>query len=91
LLALGARNPFAGTAVLSGLLLATLAVMLLLRDDLRRLALRQAGVDAPSWVVPQWGPFALFVACLLAASGTIVWMARALARGAAPLVEEELR
>ena len=90
LLALGARNPVAGTAGLAALLLATLALMLLLRDDLRRLALRQAGVEAPTWVAPQWGPFSLFVACLLAAAGTIAWMVHALARGV-PGGSEEAR
>lgn len=81
LLALGTRNPFAGTPVLTALLLATLAFMLLLRDDLRRLALRQAELDTPAWVAPQWGPFAVFVVCLVAAAVTIGWMAQALARG----------
>ena len=91
MLALGARNPFAGIAALAGLLLATLASMLLLRDDVRRLVLRQAGLDVPSSVVPQWGPFAVFVVCLLAAAVTIAWMVRALARAEAAVAGEEVR
>jgi hypothetical protein len=89
-LALGARNPFAGHAALAALLLVTLASMLLLRDGVRLLVLRQAGLDVPSRVVPQWGPFAVFVVCLLAAAATIAWMVRALARGKAALAGEEV-
>lgn len=89
LLALGTRNPFAGTPVLTALLLATLSFMLLLRDDLRRLALRLAELETPAWVAPQWGPFAVFVACLLAAVVTIGWMAQALARGRRAVPREE--
>ena len=82
-LALGAKRPFAASVVLAGLLLATLSLMLLLRDDVRNLALRQAGLEPPAWVVTQWEPFAAFVVCLIGASAAIAWMARALARGRA--------
>jgi hypothetical protein len=81
LLALGARNPARATWTLTALLLATLAVMLLLREEIRRITLRNAGVESPSWVVSQWGPFAVFVVCLAVAVVAIVWMVRALARG----------
>jgi hypothetical protein len=91
LLALGARRPGAALAAVSGLLLATLGLMLLLRDDLRRLALRQAGVETPSWVATQWGPFLVFLVSLLAAAAAIGWMVRALARGAASAAPEEGR
>jgi len=90
-LALGARNPFAGTEALALLLLPTLASMLLLRDDVRRLVLRQAGLDGASQVVPQWGPFAVFVGCLLAAAAMIAWMVHALARGPVAVAGEEAR
>ena len=59
---------------MGALLLPTLAVMLLMRDDLRRLALRQAGLDTPVPVAAQWGPFAVFAVCLVAAVVTIGWM-----------------
>jgi hypothetical protein len=90
-LALSARNPFAGTAPVAGLLLATLAAMLLLRDDVRRLVLRQAGIEATSRVAAQWGPFAVFAVCLLAAVAAIAWMVRALARGPVTVSDEEVR
>jgi hypothetical protein len=82
-LTLGAKRPFAASVVLAGLLLVTLVLMVLLRDDVRRLALRQAGLEPSAWVVPQWGPFAVFAVCLIGASAAIAWMARALARGRA--------
>jgi hypothetical protein len=64
------------------LVLATLVTMLLLRDEVRVAALRQAGLGAPTWVEPQWGPIALFAALLVAALAAIGWMAAALARPA---------
>jgi hypothetical protein len=81
LLALGARDTGRATWTLTALLLATLAVMLLLREEIRRITLRDAGVEPSSWVVSQWGPFTVFVVCLTAAVVVIVWMVRALARG----------
>jgi hypothetical protein len=62
------------------LVLATLVTMLLLRDEVRVAALRQAGLTTPTWVAPQWGPIALFAVLMLAALGTIGWMVTALAR-----------
>jgi hypothetical protein len=55
--------------------------MVLLRDQVRQLTLRDAGFEHPAWVVAQWVPFAVFVVLLVAAVVTIGWMARALARG----------
>jgi hypothetical protein len=83
LLALGARDVVRITWALAGLLSVTLVVMVLLRDQLRQIALRNAGFETPSWVAPQWGPFVVFVVFLLLAAATIGWMARALARGRA--------
>ena len=57
--------------------------MVLLRDQVRQLVLRDAGFEHPSWVEPQWGPLAVFALLLVAAVVTIAWMARALARGSA--------
>ena len=81
LLALGAKDTVRVTWGQVGLLVATLVVMVLLRDQVRQLALRDAGFEHPAWVVAQWGPFAVFVVLLVAAVATIAWMARALARG----------
>jgi hypothetical protein len=81
LLALGARNAVRATWAQLGLLAATLVVMVLLRDQVRLIALRDAGFEHPAWVATQWGPLAIFLVLLVGAAATIGWMARALARG----------
>jgi hypothetical protein len=82
-LALGAKNIVRATKVQVAVLLATLVVMVLLRDQLRQLTLRLSGFEHPSWVAPQWGPAAVFAALLIVAVATVAWMARTLARGPA--------
>jgi hypothetical protein len=81
LLALGARNAVGVVWGQAGLLGGTLVVMVLLRGEVRQLALRDAGFAHPAWVVTQWGPLVAFAVLLVAAVATICWMARALARG----------
>jgi hypothetical protein len=81
LLALGARDAARATKAQIAVLLLTLVVMVLLRDQVRQLALRDAGFAHPTWVEPQWGPLAVFAVLLVAAVATIAWMARALGRG----------
>jgi hypothetical protein len=81
LLSLGAKNAARATWAQAGLLSATLVVMVLLRDQVRQITLREAGFEHPAWVAAQWGPFAAFAVFLVAAVATIAWMARALARG----------
>jgi hypothetical protein len=81
LLALGAKDAVRVTWAQAGLLAATLVIMVLLRDQVRQITLREAGFEHASPVAAQWGPFAVFVALLVAAVATIAWMARALARG----------
>jgi hypothetical protein len=83
LLSLGTKELVRATWAQVGILGATLVVMVFLRDQVRQIALRNAGFEHPAWVAPQWGAFALFAVLLLAGIGTIAWMARALARGAA--------
>jgi hypothetical protein len=83
LLALGAAKPVLFTRALLGVLGATLVIMVLLRDQVRQIALRDAGFELPSWVAPQWGPFAVFAGLLVAAAVTIAWLARVLATGPA--------
>jgi hypothetical protein len=83
LLALGARDASRATKAQVAVLLPTLVAMVLLRDQVRQLALRDAGFAHPTWVEPQWGPLAVFAVLLLAAVATIAWMARALGRGTA--------
>jgi hypothetical protein len=81
LLALGAKVRVRATWAQAGLVAATLVVMVLLRDQVRQIALRDAGFESPARVAAQWGPFAVFVVLLVAAVATIGWMARVLARG----------
>jgi hypothetical protein len=81
LLALGAKRTVCVTWAQVGLLAATLVVMVLLRDQVRQIALRDAGFEHPGRVAAQWGPFAAFAVLLAAAVAAIGWMARALARG----------
>jgi hypothetical protein len=81
LLALGAQDAARATWAQAGVLAATLVVMVLLRDQVRQLALRDAGFELPAWVATQWGPLAVFAVLLAAAVATIAGMARALARG----------
>jgi hypothetical protein len=81
LLALGAKDSVRATRAQAGLLTATLVVMVLLRDQVRQITLREAGFEGGGPVAAQWGPFAVFGVLLLAAVATIAWMARALARG----------
>jgi hypothetical protein len=83
LLALGAKNAVRATWAQLWVLLATLVVMVLLRDQVRLIALRDAGFEHPGRVATQWGPLAVFLVLLVAAVATIGWMARALARGKA--------
>ena len=72
LLALGARNAVATTWAQAGLLAATLVVMVLLRDQVRQIALRDAGFEHQGRVAAQWGPFAAFAVLLVAGVVTIV-------------------
>jgi hypothetical protein len=81
LLALGVKDPGRATWAQLWLVAATLVVMVLLRDQVRQIALRDAGFEHPGRVAAQWGPFAVFVVLLVAGVATIGWMARALARG----------
>jgi hypothetical protein len=82
LLALGAKDSRRATLVMAALAPLTLVDMLLLRDEVRRIALRNAGFEHPAWVATQWGPLAAFVLFLAIAVVTIGWMVRVLARGA---------
>jgi hypothetical protein len=81
LLALGAKDTARATIVQVAVLLPTLVVMVLLRDQLRQITLHLTGFEPAAWVSPQWGPAAVFAVLLLAAVATITWMARVLARG----------
>jgi hypothetical protein len=81
LLALGAKNPALATKAQIALLVPTLLVMVLLRDQLRQLTLRGAGFEHPPWVEAQWGPMGVFLLLFVAAVAAIAWMTRVLVRG----------
>jgi cytochrome oxidase Cu insertion factor (SCO1/SenC/PrrC family)/Cu/Ag efflux protein CusF len=81
LLALGAKDAVRATWAQAGLLAATLVVMVLLRDQVRQIALRDAGFEHPGRVATQWGPLAIFTVLLVVAAVTIAWMVRVFARG----------
>ena len=81
LLALGVKDAVRVTWAQVGLLAATLVVMVLLRDQVRTIALRDAGFEPTARVATQWGPLAAFLVLLAGALATIAGMARALARG----------
>jgi len=80
-LGLSGRNPTRAVPVLAGHLAATLVIMVLLRDEVRRSALLQVGFSHHGWVSPQWSAIVAFVVCLLVAVTTISWMVRQLVRG----------
>ncbi len=86
-LALGVRQPWPATPALAALAVGTVAAMLLLRDDVRRLVLHDAGLPPRSWVVAQWTPFGIFTACLLLAGTAGAWMVRVLATAPPPATE----
>ncbi len=64
-----------------GVVVLTTIAMLLTRNEVRRAALDEAGFVIVPWVVPQWGPFAIFGVLLVVSLGSVAWMVLALARG----------
>lgn len=89
LMALAIYSPRPAKLVRSGsvALLATLVLMILSRDQVRRGALEAAGFELNPWVEPQWGPIALFALLLVAALATVAWMVLAYARSRPGRVE----
>lgn len=75
------RNPRTFVSAAAASLLGGIVMMILTRDTVRRASLDLAGFAPVTWVVPQWGPIAVFVVLLVAALASVVWMVRALARG----------
>jgi hypothetical protein len=78
-LAVTGKRPGVMVAISAATMLAGIGMMLLTRDAIRRTTLELAGFQPVNWVVPQWGPVAIFLVLLVAAAGIIVWMTRALA------------
>ena len=64
--------------------LATLALMILTRDFMRRTLLAAAGFEPARWIAPQWGPIAIFGVLLIVAVLLTAWMVATLVRAPAP-------
>ncbi len=73
------RRLLYGAAGSLGLALVT---MVMVRDTARRIVLAPSGFRTTAWVVPQWGPIAIFAVLLVAAIATVAWMVAMLARAA---------
>jgi hypothetical protein len=82
-LGLSGKDPVRSVPVLVSHLGATMIVMVLLREEVRRSALLPLGYAHHGWVTPQWSAIAAFVVCLCGAVVAIAWMIRALVRGQA--------
>lgn len=78
LMAVNARQPAGLIKISAATLLLTLVSMILVRDQVRRGALEAAGFEPAGWVVPQWGPMAIFAVLLVAAIVIVAWMTRQL-------------
>jgi hypothetical protein len=63
----------------ASLTILALVCMILARDQIRKAALDAVGYELPTWVEPAWGQLGIFIALLLLAVVTIVWMLRKLA------------
>lgn len=74
------KNPGRLLAGGTGALALTVVLMVLMRDRARAAILGGVGYAMPTWVEPQWGPIAIFLALLVAAIGLVGWMVRALAK-----------
>ena len=83
LLAVQSSRPAPMVLVAAGSLALALVAMILNRDQVRLAALETAGYPAVPWVVPQWGPMAIFAVLLVVAIVTVVWMVVLLSRGKA--------
>jgi hypothetical protein len=77
--------------VAGGATVATIVQMVLVRDIVRQAILNAAGFQPATWIVPQWGPIAIFLVLLVAAIALVAWMVAVLLRrpAAAPVAEVE--
>jgi hypothetical protein len=67
----------------AGNLVLTLALMVLVRDVVRRALFEAMELQPASWVVPQWGPIVIFLGLLVAAIALVAWMVAVLLRAPA--------
>jgi hypothetical protein len=78
--AINAKNPRLHVLGGVGSLVVSLLAMILLRDQLRQIALTAAGFEPVKWVGPEWGPILIFLVLFVVAIVTITWMVMLLAR-----------
>jgi hypothetical protein len=79
-MAINAPDPASLVRGSLGALVLTLVFMVLVRDEVRRAALERVAFETVPWIEPQWGNIGIFAVLLVAAVGTLVWMALAYAR-----------
>lgn len=72
--------PEKGVMRATGTTLLTLVAMILARDEVRRGTFELVNLQPQTWVEPQWGVIALFLALLVAALATTAWMTSLLVR-----------
>jgi hypothetical protein len=84
MMASAAAAPGRLLALASGAAVLTIVQMVLIRDVVRRALLDAAGFQPATWIVPQWGPIAIFLVLLVVAIALVAWMVAALVRAPAP-------
>jgi len=73
-LAISAKQPERSVRLGFLVLIATLVVMVLERDQVRAGFLERMAFEPSPWVAPQWGVIGIFLVLLVAALATIGWM-----------------
>jgi len=73
-------SPGRAVVATAGHVLAVVALMVLMRDVVRRLTLGEATRSEAMRVAPQWGMIVLFLVALLAGAATVAWMVLATRR-----------
>jgi hypothetical protein len=80
MLGVRAADPRAYVRAAVGTLAIALVLMVITRDQVRQALLDSAGFATTPWIVPQWGPIAIFVVLFVLALATVGWMVMALTR-----------
>lgn len=73
-LALTSKRPVVFTLGSVAAAVLTLVLMVMSRDHVRQAALQSAGFKSATWIVPQWGPIAIFAVLLVSAIAIVAWM-----------------
>lgn len=80
ILSLNAGNPRPFVKSSVGMIVLTLVLMIVVRDQVRLGTVALAGFRPAEWVEPQWGIIAIFAVLLVGALGTVAWMTALLFR-----------